>query len=238
VAAGGRAATQRPRTTPAAAVLWDLDGTLVDSAALWRRAYVGLARDLGGTLPAGFWAAITGTAIEESVAVLLRSLGLDGRRTCVQAAAAELVAHAERVLDGGGTPPWRPGARELLAAVQATSVPTALVTTTWGTVARRIATARGISFGAVVCGDDVARGKPAPDSYLEAARRLGVPARECVAVEDSPTGVLSAEAAGMAVLVVPSGVPIEAASRRRVAGTLAGLDDRVFAELASLPVQP
>lgn len=222
-------------TTPAA-VLWDLDGTLVDSAPLWRRAYAALARDLGATLPIGFWEAIAGTTIEESVAVLLRNLGLDGRWTRVQSAAAELVAHAERALDAGVTPPWRPGARDLLVAVQVAGVPTALVTTTLGTVAGRIATARGMAFGAVVCGDDVARGKPAPDPYLEAARRLGVPARECVAVEDSPTGVLSAEAAGMAVLVVPSGVPIESAPRRRVSASLVGLDARVLAELASLPL--
>jgi HAD superfamily hydrolase (TIGR01509 family) len=197
---------------------------------LWQRAYAALASDLGARLPTGFWEAIAGTTIEDSVAVLLRSLG----RTRVHGAAGQLVAHAERMLDAGMTPPWRPGARDLLTAVHAAGVPTALVTTTWRTTATRIATAHGMTFDAIVCGDEVTPGKPAPDPYLEAACQLGVPPSDCVVVEDSPTGVVSAEAAGMAVFVVPSSAPIKPATRRRVTRSLVDTDTRALAELASI----
>jgi HAD superfamily hydrolase (TIGR01509 family) len=120
--------------------------------------------------------------------------------------------------------PWRPGAQDLLSALGFCGVPCALVTMSY----RRLADAvlAGLpprTFAAVVSGDDVARGKPHPEPYLTAAARLGVPPSACLAIEDSPTGIASAQAAGVPVLAVPLQVPIPAAAGRQVVGTLSGL---------------
>ena len=107
--------------------------------------------------------------------------------------------------------PWRPGARDLLAQLRTEKIPCALVTMSW----RRLADAivgelpRG-SFAATIVGDEVRRGKPHPEPYLAAARALSVSPKDCVALEDSPTGVRSATAAGCHVIAIP-------AHRRRAA---------------------
>jgi HAD superfamily hydrolase (TIGR01509 family) len=106
--------------------------------------------------------------------------------------------------------PWRPGARELLDAVADAGVPAGLVTSTHRHLTALALRTLGASrFGVVVCGDEVPATKPAPDSYLIAAHRLGVDPGRCAAVEDSPVGLRAALAAGCAVLVVPNDVAIE-----------------------------
>ena len=105
--------------------------------------------------------------------------------------------------------PWRPGARELLAAVNGADIPTALVTMSWKRFADQVVECLPSgSFRVSVTGDEVTRGKPHPEPYLLAAERLGVDPRHCVAIEDSPTGVRSALAAGCRVLGVPHVVGI------------------------------
>src|SRR6185437_9914582 len=79
------------------------------------------------------------------------------------------------------------------------------------------------TFQTLVCGDEVRRGKPDPEPYLLAAARLGVPPGRCLAIEDSPSGIGSAEAAGCLVVAVPNQVPVEPAPTRTVLDTLAGL---------------
>jgi beta-phosphoglucomutase-like phosphatase (HAD superfamily) len=94
-------------------------------------------------------------------------------------------------------------------------------------------------FDVVVCGDDVAAGKPAPDPYLRAAELLGVAVTDCVAVEDSPDGALSADRAGAAVLVVPSEVPVPRGPRRVHRADLVGLTvDELAAVLRGVPTEP
>ncbi|MFM9038128.1 MAG: HAD family hydrolase, partial [Actinomycetota bacterium] len=105
--------------------------------------------------------------------------------------------------------PWRPGARELLAAVVSAGIPTALVTMSWRRFADEVVHCLPAgSFTATVVGDEVNEGKPHPEPYLLAARKLGVDPRECVAIEDSPTGVRSALAAGCRVIAVPHVVDV------------------------------
>ena len=120
--------------------------------------------------------------------------------------------------------PWRPGARELLAELLAAGVPCALVTMSYAVLAesmvRQLPTG---SLAAVVTGDQVTDGKPHPEAYLTAAALLGVDPARCVAIEDSPTGIASAEAAGCAVIAVPHAVPIDAAPTRTLRPTLVGL---------------
>ncbi len=123
-----------------------------------------------------------------------------------------------------GAVPWRPGARELLAALREAGVPTALVTMSYRRFVEPVLEQLPAgSFDAVVTGDEVERGKPHPDPYLRAAALLGVPPADCVALEDSPTGAASAEAAGCRVLVVPHHVPVPAGERRAFAPTLSDL---------------
>jgi HAD superfamily hydrolase (TIGR01509 family) len=105
--------------------------------------------------------------------------------------------------------PWRPGAPDLVDAVRAAGIATALVTNT-GRVLVDVAL-RGLGpsrFDAVVCGDEVRRPKPYPDPYLAAAAVLGVEPSRCVAIEDSPTGLASARGAGCAVIAIPNDLPL------------------------------
>jgi beta-phosphoglucomutase-like phosphatase (HAD superfamily) len=108
--------------------------------------------------------------------------------------------------------------------VRAAGWPTALVTSTHrGLVDVALESIGAEFFDVVVCGDEVPATKPAPDPYLVAATKLGVPAAGCVAIEDSPAGARSAEAAGCAVLVVPSEVPVPPGQRRVCRAGLVGL---------------
>jgi HAD superfamily hydrolase (TIGR01509 family) len=120
--------------------------------------------------------------------------------------------------------PWRPGARELLADLRGLEVPCALVTMSWRRFVEPVLRALpDDSFSALVCGDEVGRGKPHPEPYLRAAELVGHPPGDTLAIEDSPTGATSAEAAGCLVLVVPNHVPVPAGERRILRETLLGL---------------
>jgi HAD superfamily hydrolase (TIGR01509 family) len=131
--------------------------------------------------------------------------------------------------------PLRPGAGDALAAVRAAGVPCALVTNTERQLTELALNSLGrANFEATVCGDEVARSKPAPDVYLRAAELLGVPTSATVAVEDSPTGVASAVAAGCTVLVVSGVVPVPPGERRNFRSTLVGLTPE---ELSTLLTQ-
>ena len=130
--------------------------------------------------------------------------------------------------------PWRPGARELLAALRAEDVPCALVTMSWTRFATPIVQQLPAgTFGALVTGDVVELGKPHPEPYLAAAALLEVDPADCLAIEDSNTGAKSAEAAGCTVLCVPNHVPILEGERRVFAETLEGLTPAALAAYAT-----
>ncbi len=119
---------------------------------------------------------------------------------------------------------WRPGARELLSEIKAAGLPTAMVTMSYRNLASEVANQLPPgAFDTLVCGDDVRHGKPDPEAYLLAADRLGVSPGSCVAIEDSPSGIASAEAAGCIVVAVPNQVAIAPAPTRTMLTTLAGL---------------
>jgi HAD superfamily hydrolase (TIGR01509 family) len=211
-----------------AAVLWDMDGTLVDTEPSWFAAETAIVEASGGT-----WSQAQATALLGSD--LLVAAEKLKRQGPVDLEPAEIV---ERMLDhvAGDVRrevPWRPGARELLAELVELGVPCALVTMSWARLAQAVVEALPAgTFAAVVTGDDVRHGKPHPEPYLEAARRLGVDPGECVAVEDSPTGVASSTAAGVPTVVVPHVVPVPAGDGRVILPTLDGVDARRLAELA------
>jgi HAD superfamily hydrolase (TIGR01509 family) len=211
-----------------------MDGTLIDSERLWDVSLQETAQDLGGTLSAAARTALMGVEIDTSVRVLLADVGRPAtpelvartRQTLVDRTAALFVAGVD----------WRPGARAALETVRASGVRTALVTNSLRQIAELALDGIGREFFDVtVCGDEVPAGKPAPDPYLRAAELLDVPIAECVAVEDSPNGALSAERAGAAVLVVPSEVPVPGGPRRVHRAGLVGLST---AELAAAVRRP
>jgi HAD superfamily hydrolase (TIGR01509 family) len=204
---------------PLAAVLFDMDGTLVDSEPVWDEALRALARWLGGSLSASARRATLGTNVPMSVEIVHRDVGRPDADPV--ASGTKLLAEAAERFAAGLV--WRPGARGLVEAVRAAGIPAALVTNTERPLVE-IALGPLVDelFDVSVCGDEVEHAKPAPDPYLTAARLLGVDPAATVAIEDSPTGAASAAAAGCAVLVVPSSdVPVPAGPGRTFAGSLA-----------------
>ncbi|SDK93424.1 haloacid dehalogenase superfamily, subfamily IA, variant 3 with third motif having DD or ED [Nonomuraea jiangxiensis] len=184
--------------TPAA-VLLDMDGTLVDTEGLWWQAVAAVAESLGRPLSPADLPHIHGRTIEDAAAHLLRNdpPAADGELVA-EVIDRLTVAFAERVRRDLTV---MPGAPELLADLAATAIPTALVSASPRSVVELVLPRLGHRFDLVIANEDTARGKPHPDPYLEAARRLGTPPSSCVAIEDSPTGIASATAAGCRVLV-------------------------------------
>jgi HAD superfamily hydrolase (TIGR01509 family) len=187
------------------AVLFDMDGTLVDSEKVWDVGLRELAHRYGGELSAPARTRMIGTSMAESMEILHTDIAQPWRDpfesvTWLERRVGELFA------DGLI---WRPGAQELLAAVRAEGIPTALVTATRRhLVDVALATIGAHNFDIVVAGDEVDQTKPHPEPYLSAAAKLGVDVRRSVAIEDSPTGVASANAAGCVVVAVPCEVAL------------------------------
>jgi HAD superfamily hydrolase (TIGR01509 family) len=202
-----------------AAVLLDMDGTLVDTEPHWFEAEKAIVAEHGGTWTDEQALSMVGSDLL-TCARRLRDEG--GVRAEPREVVDRLVAHVvERSRE---EVPWRPGARELLADLRRHGVPTALVTMSWRPLADAVVAGLPAgTFDAVVTGDAVTHGKPHPEPYLTAAALLGVDPTRCVAVEDSVTGAASADAAGCLVLVVPHHVPVDGGSRRVVVPGLEGV---------------
>ncbi len=175
-----------------------MDGTLVDTEPYWLDAEAELVRTWGGVWTHEDGLTLVGSGLWNSARVL-RGRGVD-------LTDEQIIDHlTDRVMEQIElTVPWRPGARELLASVRAAGIPTAVVTMSIARMAKHIvALAPAGSFDVVVAGDDVAHSKPHPEPYLHAARLLGVEATDCVAIEDSTTGLASAVASGAVSIGVP-----------------------------------
>ncbi|MEU9988045.1 HAD-IA family hydrolase [Streptomyces sp. NPDC048045] len=209
---------------PLQAVLFDMDGTLVDTERLWWEAVEQVA---GRPLTEADQPEVLGRPVEHTAAWLGTA---DGRPE------ADLAAELHRefaVRVRTGIVP-RPGALALLDALSDSGIPTALVTASPRAVADVVLDALGAGrFAVSVTADDTDRTKPAPDPYLAACTALGVDPAACVAVEDTETGVASAEAAGCAVLAVPSLAPIDAAPGRTVRDSLAGVTPQELGDMVA-----
>jgi HAD superfamily hydrolase (TIGR01509 family) len=205
------------------AVLWDMDGTLVDSEKHWDVAMHALYDRLGGVLTPEVREATVGGSAEGVMRIVYADLGLEPDPVDMAATADWLHDYAADLFGQGL--PWCEGARELLEALAIEGVPMALVTNT-----RRSLTVLALNsigrqyFSATVCGDEVAAGKPAPHPYLRAAVLLGESPDRCLAIEDSVAGTASAEGAGCPVLVVPNDVDVPRGPRRRRIRSLADVD--------------
>ncbi|HEX2074165.1 MAG TPA: HAD family phosphatase [Geodermatophilus sp.] len=221
------------------AVLFDMDGTLVETEQYWGEALHALARRLGGELSAAAREATVGTSMPVSMGILQADLGITRTEQQMRADARWVEDTTAHLMAGGIA--WRPGARELLSEVRSAALPTALVTTT----PRRLADlvieqiARAFPdvppFDLTVCGDEVPARKPDPAPYLQAMATLGVDPAGCVVVEDSLAGVTAGLAAGAAVLGVPSLQPLPPAPGLVLRDTLVGVG---LAELGDLLATP
>ncbi|MDD9372135.1 MAG: HAD family phosphatase [Acidimicrobiales bacterium] len=223
---------QSPGGMPAggpAAVLWDMDGTLVDTEPFWIRAETELVTTHGGTWTRANAETLVGMDLLDAAAEIRRLGGVDIDPVDI------VNMMMERVIElMADEPPWQPGALHLLAALGAEGIPCVLVTMSWRRLAGAVVDLLPPgTFADLVVGDEVPRGKPHPDPYLAAARRLGVDARDCVAIEDSPIGVASARAAGCTVLGVPHAVDLVPASVDALVPSLAGVDVAELRRLAS-----
>ena len=197
------------------AILFDLDGTLVDSATRVQRLWLDWSRK-HGIDPHFLLEVMHGRRADETIRIVAPHLPVQEEFQALE---------AEEILDMDGVRPYA-RAGELLSQLSARQW--AIVTS--GT--RRVAGARMAHVGlpapdVFITADDVARGKPAPDGYLLAARRLGLDPAECVVIEDAPAGIQAGKAAGMRVIAVGTTLAEEALS----------LADVVIGQLAELRLQ-
>ena len=187
-----------------AAVLWDMDGTVIDTEPYWIAAEHDLVASYGGTWTDELGLHLVGNPLIVSAEFIKAHspVALEPLQI-VERLVADVAAMVRREAR------WRPGATELLAELGRLGVPCALVTMSWESLAAAVVSElpEG-TFSVVVTGDQVAHGKPHPEAYLRAAERLNLPPSRCLAIEDSPTGVRSAVAAGVPTVAVPHVVPV------------------------------
>lgn len=205
------------------AVLFDMDGLLVDTEPLWFEVESAVMARLGGAWTAADQQALIGGSMDRSVEYLIeratRPAEPDQVANWLRYGMAELLAARE-------IEPM-PGAVELVREVRAAGLPSALVTSSEPIIADAVLAAlarRDVGFDVIVSGADVTMPKPDPEPYLLAASKLGVDPTCCVALEDSPNGVRSALAAGCTTVAVPGLAPITSRPGLHVVRSLAEVD--------------
>lgn len=219
-----------PSRTPAleapAAVLWDMDGTLVDTEPYWMQSEHTLVVSYGGVWTHEDAMSLVGSGLPDA-ARILQSKGVAlSIEAIIDRMSNEVIAQLEASI------PWRPGALELLSSVQEAGIPQALVTMSFGQMAAAVVDRLPFpAFSAVVSGDMVERGKPDPEAYLLAAQTLGVDIAACVAIEDSRTGLRAAVASGAAAIGVPHQLKLDADAADALWPTLVG---RTLSDLTSV----
>ncbi|MET9558088.1 HAD family phosphatase [Streptomyces sp. NPDC006645] len=202
------------------AVLLDMDGTLVDTEGFWWDTEVAVFKDLGHTLDDTWRDVVVGGPMTRSAGYLIEATGAD-------ITLAELTVLLNERFEERITVdvPMMPGAARLLAELAHHGVPTALVSASHRRIIDRVLESVGRHhFGLTVAGDEVLNTKPHPDPYLLAASGLSAAPSRCAVIEDTATGVASAEAAGCRVVAVPSVAPIAAAAGRVIVNSLEEVD--------------
>ena len=215
-----------PKTYPAA-VLFDMDGTLIDSEHHWLSSEQELAASWGASWTSDDGEALIGVSLYQSTQLIKEKLGIDltpGEISEILTDAVMQKLDAEIV--------WRPGVLELMADLKANGVKTALVTMSMRRMALSVAAKLPVGqFDVVVAGDDVTHGKPHPEPYLLAAEQLGVDIKDCIALEDSVTGLTSAEASGAIAIGIPNIVQLPEQEGRLIWPTLQGVNIETLAGL-------
>jgi HAD superfamily hydrolase (TIGR01509 family) len=216
------------------AVLFDMDGLLIDSEPLWTVAEIELAESLGGSWNDEIKASIIGTRLDVSVPRILQWYGVPHGPDEVARAMDFLLDRMVELFHD--RLPLMPGALELVDGVRALGVRTALVSSSYRVLVEAALDSLGRSrFDVTLAGDEVGNGKPSPEPYLSACALLGVVPSRCVVLEDAMSGVTSGEAAGATVVAVPWVAPIPPTPQRPVVASLVAIDP---AWLVSEPLTP
>ena len=203
-----------------AAVLFDMDGLLIDTEPLWFSVETDILTELGASWEYEDHATLVGSSLKVSSAFVATRAG--GGVTAEQVSQQLLLRMRERLRHA---PVLQPGVVDLIAELDAAGVPRALVSSSFRVlVEAALEGVAPLTFDTVVVGDEVSDAKPHPAPYLLGASKLGVDPTECVAFEDSPGGAASASAAGCFVVAIPSVAPIEPAERLIVLPTVVGID--------------
>jgi HAD superfamily hydrolase (TIGR01509 family) len=211
------------------AVLFDMDGLLVDTEPLWFETEAEVMARLGAPWTKQDQEQLLGGSMDNTVGYLLAR----ATRPVPPADVARWMTEGMLRRAAEGRVVVRPGARELLNEVAATGIPYALVTGSQRPFTDAVLASTGFRFPVTVTGDDVARTKPEPEPYLLAAKLLDADPEQCVALEDSPNGVASATSAGCLVVAVPTLLPIPPAPRRLVVPSLSGITLATLRALAA-----
>ncbi|MDL5350129.1 HAD family phosphatase [Microbacterium sp. zg-YB36] len=209
------------------AVLWDMDGTLVDTEQYWMAAETPLVESYGGTWSHEQALTLVGLGLHDSARILQDA----GVRMHEDAIVDHLTGQVMDQLRELGNP-FRPGAQELLVSLRAAGVKTGLVTMSLRRMAETVVSQMPFdAFDVIIAGDDATRPKPFPDPYLQACELLGVSPDEVVAIEDSPNGLRSAIASGATTIGVPLMVSLTGVGAHALWPTLEG---RTVADLMAL----
>ena len=216
------------------AVIFDMDGTLLDSERLSERAWDAAAREVGERVTREIFLKMVGHRSDDCMTILEREVGRALPRERIVASARE---HYARLVDAGV--PLMPGAREMFDFARSRGWKIGVATSTRRASAQEKLARAGLwrFVDAATCGDEVSVGKPDPEIYAATAAKLGVPARECLAVEDSPTGFRSAFSAGCVAVLVPDLVAPSPEALRDAAGvfpSLLALRERLSREIGRI----
>ena len=187
-----------------AAVLWDMDGTLIDSEPYWMKSEGAFAKANNTIWTEQDGLSLVGMSLYDSSKIIKERVGSDLEpEQIIEKLTDEVTAQLKQEIL------WRPGAKELLLLLRKKKIKTALVTMSMHRMAKQVADSIGFdAFDVIVAGDDVRHGKPHPEPYLKAAELLREKPEDCVAFEDSLTGLRSAEAANTKAVGVKNIVEI------------------------------
>ncbi len=212
------------------AVLWDMDGTIVDSEPYWMAAETRMVESFGGVWTHEHGIQLVGRGLEDSASILQRA----GVRREIPDIVSTLTDEVTSMLRTS-PPEFRPGAVDLLRALREAGIPTALVTMSLRRMADAVVAALAPhDFDAIVSGDSARRPKPYPDPYLQAAELLGVDIERCIVIEDSPGGVRAGLASGAITIGVPHFLPLDDLGAHALWPTLEDRNPHDLAELLSL----
>ncbi|MGN6473959.1 MAG: HAD family hydrolase [Mycobacteriales bacterium] len=207
---------------PIKAVLFDMDGLLVDSEPLWTVGEIELAEHLGGSWSDELKTAIIGTRLDTAIRTILEWYDVPRDATDVDAAMQFLLNRMVELYHD--QLPLMPGAVELIDVLRDARIATGLVSSSYRVLVDAVLDGVGRDrFDITLAGDEVTHGKPDPEPYLVACERLGVLPAEAVVLEDAMSGVASAEVAGCKVVAVPWIAPIDPAPGRHIVKSLVGI---------------
>ncbi len=213
--------------TELAAVLFDMDGTLVETESMWHEAEIRTMAHFGAGWSAADRDISVGGPFDRVIEYMAEKVDADPGDV-----AREMVTEIETMM-GTRTLPLQPGVAELHSAIVMAGIPTALVSNSWRVLMDLVLVAVGLDFDVTIAGDEVSANKPEPLPYLKACELLNVSPSDVVVIEDSNVGVASATAAGCSVVAIPGINTIGPAPRRLIVASLTEVSLATLREVAA-----